>query len=82
MKMFLTNADVLVYNDKNVSKTFKKLLNTQRMISSRRNMEAKPNASQTKASRRKALKGYDANQVINRDIEMKYKRKLGTLPIT
>lgn len=38
MKVFFSNADMLVYNDKNVSKTFKKLLNTQRMISSRRNM--------------------------------------------
>ena len=82
MKIFFSNADMLVYNDKNVSKTFKKLLNTQRMISSRRNMEEKPNTNLNKASRRRALNRHEANQVINGDIETKYKRKLGTLPIT
>lgn len=87
MKVFFSNADMLIYNDKNVSKTFKKMLNTQRMISSRRNLK---NLKQTtcehghdsKASQRRSKKRFEAEQDINREIEKKFQRKMGTLPIT
>jgi hypothetical protein len=82
MKVFFSNADILVYNEKNVSKTFKKLLTTQRMISTRRNIKDTPNDNQNKVERRRTLKNAEANQVINKEVEKKYQKKLGTLPIT
>lgn len=78
----MTNADMLLYNDKNISKTFKKLLNTQRMISSRRVIRSSIGGADSKAARRRNMKGFEADQDINEEIEKKFQKKVGTLPIT
>lgn len=57
----MTNADMLLYNDKNISKTFKKLLNTQRMISSRRVIRSSIGGADSKAARRRNMKGFEAD---------------------
>lgn len=72
LNIFIKNADMLIYNHNNVSKTFKKLLNTQRMISSRRNFKDAPPGSDSKASKRRSMKELEHEQDVNKDIEKKF----------
>ena len=72
LNIFLKNSDMLIYNHSNVSKTFKKLLHTQRMISSRRNFKDIPLGIESKAAKRRSMKELEIEQDVNKDIEKKF----------
>ena len=72
LDIFLKNSDMLIYNHNNVSKTFKKLLHTQRMISNRQNFKDLPLGSDSKASKRRSMKEFEIEQDVNKDIEKKF----------
>lgn len=72
LNIFLKNSDMLIYNHNNVSKTFKKLLHTQRMISNRRNFKDAAQGSDSKAAKRRAMKEFEVEQDVNKDIEKKF----------
>lgn len=72
LNVFLKNSDMLIYNHNNVSKTFKKLLSTQRMISSRRNFKDAPIGLDSKAAKRRSTKELEVEQDVNKDIEKKF----------
>lgn len=52
------------------------------MISSRRVVSTSVKGADSKVLRRRNFKGFEETQQINEDIEKKFLKKVGTLPIT
>lgn len=83
LSFFLLNSDMLIYNQNNISKTFKKLLNTSRLISQRGSLKntMKDGKAAGKIPLKRAHLGQDDLAAKNMQVEKKFQKKMGSLPI-